>query len=49
MQLGDVPTTYADISKAKRLLGYSPRVTIEEGIRKFFRWYKNSIPNFEKK
>lgn len=40
MQLGDVPTTYADISKARRLFGYSPQVTIEEGIRRFFEWYK---------
>ena len=48
MQPGDVPTTYADISKAKRLLGYSPRVTIEEGIRRFFEWYKNIRTDFEK-
>ncbi len=41
-QMGDVPTTFADISKAKRLLSYSPSVTIEEGIRRFFEWYKNS-------
>jgi UDP-glucuronate 4-epimerase len=41
-QPGDVPQTYADISKAKRLLGYNPKVTIEEGIRKFFEWYKNT-------
>jgi len=49
MQPGDVPTTYADISKARRLFGYSPRVTIEEGIRRFFEWYKNILPDFEKK
>jgi UDP-glucuronate 4-epimerase len=40
-QAGDVPRTYADISKLKRLLGYSPGISIEEGIRKFFKWYKN--------
>src|SRR6516225_3248728 len=31
-QPGDVPRTYADISKARKLLGYQPRVKIEEGI-----------------
>jgi len=41
-QPGDVPTTYADIGKAKRLLGYNPSTTIEEGIRRFFEWYKNT-------
>lgn len=39
-QAGDVPTTCADISKAKELLGYNPRVNIEEGIRKFVEWFK---------
>jgi UDP-glucuronate 4-epimerase len=42
MQPGDVPITYADISKARKLFGYSPRVTIEEGIKRFFEWYKNT-------
>ena len=31
-QLGDVPHTYADISKAKRDLGYDPKVGLEEGL-----------------
>ena len=43
MQPGDVPTTFADISKAKRLLGYNPKVTIEEGIRNFLVWYKKTV------
>jgi len=42
-QPGDVPQTYADISKAKRLLGYNPKVTLEEGIKRFFEWYKNTL------
>ena len=42
MQPGDVERTYADISKAKKLLGYSPKVSFEEGIEKFIIWYKNS-------
>lgn len=35
MQPGDVNITYADISKARRLLGYEPKVSFEEGIRRF--------------
>jgi UDP-glucuronate 4-epimerase len=38
-QPGDVPITYADISKAKRLLGYQPITAIETGIEKFVDWY----------
>jgi len=37
-QPGDVPATYADVTKARRLLGYDPRVPIEEGIRRFVQW-----------
>lgn len=43
MQPGDVPATHADISKAKKLLNYTPKITIEEGIRKFFEWYKKTL------
>ncbi len=39
-QPGDVSVTYADISKAKRLLGYQPKVKMEEGIKRFVEWYK---------
>lgn len=39
-QPGDVPVTYADISKAQRLLGYDPQTRIEDGIEKFVRWFK---------
>jgi UDP-glucuronate 4-epimerase len=38
-QPGDVPITYADVSKAARLLGYSPKVPIREGLRRFVSWY----------
>ena len=41
-QPGDVPQTYADVTKARRLLGYDPRTPIEEGIRRFVEWYKGS-------
>jgi len=37
---GDVPITYADISKAKRLLGYNPQVNIEDGIEQFVDWFR---------
>lgn len=40
MQLGDVDRTYADITKAKEMLGYKPSITFEEGIKKFVEWYK---------
>ena len=39
MQPGDVPVTFADISKARELLGYHPHTKIEEGIRKFTEWF----------
>ena len=39
-QPGDVPITYADVAKAQRLLGYSPRVPIREGLRRFVAWYR---------
>jgi UDP-glucuronate 4-epimerase len=38
-QPGDVPITYADVGKAARLLGYSPKVPIREGLRRFVAWY----------
>jgi len=40
-QPGDVPTTCADISKAAGMLGYSPKVKLEEGIGRFVSWYEN--------
>jgi len=42
MQPGDVPMTFADISKSKRLLGYHPTTKIEEGIPKFVEWFQTS-------
>ena len=40
LQAGDVPVTYADIGKARSLLGYEPRTQIEEGIERFVKWFK---------
>ncbi len=42
MQPGDVPVTFADISKAKRLLKYNPTTKIEDGIPKFVEWFQAS-------
>ena len=43
MQPGDVERTYADISKAERLIGYKTKTSFEEGIKRFVKWYKNAI------
>jgi UDP-glucuronate 4-epimerase len=39
-QPGDVQTTFADITKAKKMLNYSPATSIESGIAKFVEWYR---------
>lgn len=41
MQLGDVEATFADIEKAKKILGYSPQTRIEQGVKNFIAWYKD--------
>jgi UDP-glucuronate 4-epimerase len=41
MQPGDVPVTFADISKARKLLNYNPQTKIEDGILKFVEWFKS--------
>jgi UDP-glucuronate 4-epimerase len=38
-QPGDVPHTYSDISKAKRLLNYNPETKLEEGLQQFYEWF----------
>jgi UDP-N-acetylglucosamine/UDP-N-acetylgalactosamine 4-epimerase len=45
-RLGDVKHSLADISKAKKLLGYDPVVSVEEGMKKTFRWYKEESSKF---
>ncbi len=42
LQPGDVPQTYADISKARELLGYNPQTQIEEGIKRFVDWFREN-------
>jgi UDP-glucuronate 4-epimerase len=39
LQPGDVPQTFADIAKARTILGYDPQTQIEEGIRRFVQWW----------
>lgn len=40
MQKGDVEKTFADISKAERLLDFNPKTKIDEGLKNFIEWYK---------
>ena len=40
MQPGDVPTTYADSTALERDFGFTPKITLREGLRKFAEWYK---------
>ena len=58
-RLGDIRHNYADITKAKELLGFVPKWTFEKGIKQFCNWvntqpiqedkYKNSISEMRKK
>ena len=41
LQPGDVTITWADISKSTRILGYRPATSLEEGLKKFVRWYRS--------
>ncbi len=40
MQPGDVPATFADITKSRELLGYNPKTKIQDGIPKFVEWFR---------
>ena len=42
-QKGDIKATWADISKAKKLLNYEPKVSIEKGMKRFVAWYNNNL------
>ncbi len=41
MPAGDIPMTYADITKSQKLLGFHPKVSLEEGLKRFTEWYLN--------
>ncbi|KAI9208172.1 uncharacterized protein BJ171DRAFT_595979 [Polychytrium aggregatum] len=40
-QPGDVPLTYADLTKSSRMLGYRPQTSLREGMSKFVEWYRH--------
>ena len=40
MQPGDVLATHANVEKARRLLGYAPKVSMDEGVARFVEWYR---------
>ena len=42
LQPGDVPQTFADVTKARKMLGYNPQTKIEEGIKRFVQWFLNA-------
>ncbi len=43
LQAGDVPVTYADISKARNEIGFQPKVEMEQGIEAFVKWYSENV------
>ena len=43
MMRADVSYTYADISKARKLLGYDPKVSVADGVKRFFDWYCRAV------
>lgn len=42
-QPGDVPQTFADITRARKLLGYNPQTQIEEGLHRFVDWFRGKL------
>lgn len=43
MLAADIEYTFADISKARDLLGYDPKVSVAEGVQNFWRWYRSTV------
>ncbi len=43
-QTGDMPVTFADVSRSRSELGYNPKILPEQGIRKYVEWYKATVP-----
>ena len=48
MEKTDVITTFADIQKARRCLGYKPTISLEEGIKRFVNWYEKDLQRYIK-
>ena len=40
MQPGDVPMTWADVDDLVKDMGYAPSITVEEGVDRFIKWYR---------
>jgi UDP-glucuronate 4-epimerase len=40
LQPGDVPDTEADVTDLARVVGYKPKVNVEEGVKAFVDWYR---------
>jgi len=38
-QPGDMPVTFANVTKARRLLGYRPSTTVKDGLQRFVEWF----------
>lgn len=47
MMDADVAYTYADITKARRLLAYDPKVSVLDGVRRFYEWYVENVGKFD--
>jgi UDP-glucuronate 4-epimerase len=43
MPAADMEYTYANIERAKELLGYAPTVTVERGVEQFWKWYQKAV------
>jgi UDP-glucuronate 4-epimerase len=43
MPAADIEYTYANVDRARELLGYAPKVTVEQGVREFWLWYQQAI------
>jgi UDP-glucuronate 4-epimerase len=43
----DPPATYANIDKARQMLGFQPRTVVEEGLERFWRWYQEDVLPYE--
>jgi UDP-glucuronate 4-epimerase len=43
MHRADISYTFADVSKARNLLGYAPRVSVKEGVARFWDWYRSVV------
>lgn len=39
----DTPRSFADVSKARRLLGYDPKISVRDGIERFWKWYQEAV------